>query len=61
MSEITSKELTAIEDTLSMEQNLVKKYKMYAQTSQDACISKTCEQIAQKHQSHINTLMGHLN
>lgn len=61
MANLTSKELTAIEDTLNVEQNLIKKYTMYAQTSTDACIKTKCEQIAAKHQNHFNTLMGHLS
>lgn len=61
MANITSKELTAIEDQLGIEQNLIKKYNMYAQTSTDACIKTKCEQIASKHQNHYNTLLGHLS
>lgn len=61
MANLTSKELSAISDQLGIEQNLIKKYNMYAQTSADQCIKTKCEQIAQKHQNHYNTLMGHLN
>lgn len=61
MATLTSKELTAIEDQLAAEQNLIKKYSMYAQTSQDQQIKSTCECIANKHQNHYDTLMGHLN
>lgn len=58
---LTSKELSAIEDQLGIEQNLIKKYKLYAQHSQDAQIKTKCEEIATKHQTHYNTLLGHLN
>lgn len=61
MATLTAKELTAIEDQLGVEQNLVKKYKMYAQQSQDAQLKTKCEEIAAKHQCHFDTLMGHLN
>lgn len=61
MATLTSKELTAIEDQLGIEENLVKKYKMYAEKSQDAQIKRKCEEIASKHQTHYNTLLGHLN
>ena len=61
MANLTSKELSAIEDTLSVEQNLIKKYGMYAQQSTDKCIQDKCEQIAQKHRTHYNTLMSHLS
>lgn len=61
MATLTSKELTAIEDQLGVEQNLMKKYQMYAQQSQDAQIKQKCQDIAAKHQCHFDTLMGQLN
>lgn len=61
MANLTAKELTAIEDQLGIEQNLIKKYNMYAQTSQDAQIKTKCQEIATKHQGHFNTLMNHLS
>lgn len=61
MANLTSKELSAIEDQLSMEELLVKKYKSIASMTTDQQIKSKCEQIASKHQEHFNTLMGHLN
>ena len=61
MAKLTAKELTAIGDTLSMEQNLIKKYNMYATQAKDQTLKQKCEQIAQKHQQHFDTLMGHLS
>ena len=61
MANLTAKELSAISDQLGMEQNLIKKYQMYAQSTQDPQIQKTCQDIATKHQRHYTTLMGHLN
>ena len=61
MANLTAKELTAIGDQLGIEENLIKKYKMYAQSSLDAQIKQKCTEIADKHQNHYNTLMGHLN
>lgn len=61
MANLTSKELTAIEDQLGIEQNLIKKYNMYATTSGDGQIKTKCEQIVQRHQNHYNTLLGHLS
>ena len=61
MGNLTAKELTAIGDQLAIEENIIKKYKMYAQTSQDQQIKTKCEEIAGKHQVHFDTLMGHLN
>lgn len=61
MASLTSKELSAIEDQLSVEQNLVKKYKLYAQSSTDPQLRAKCEQVAAKHQGHFDKLMSHLN
>ncbi len=60
MANLTSKELTALEDQLGMEQLLIKKYKSVAGMSSDPQIKAKCEQIASKHQEHFNKLMGHL-
>ena len=58
---LTTKELAAIQDHLSVEDNIIRKYRMYAQTTQDPQIRQTCQDIADKHQAHFNTLMGHLS
>ena len=61
MPGLTSKELTALEDQLTMEQSLIKKYKLYAQQCGDPQIRTKCEQIAAKHQNHYTRLMNQLN
>lgn len=61
MANLTAKELSALEDQLSMEQLLVKKYKMVASMATDQEIKTKCDQIANKHQEHFNRLMSHLN
>ncbi|MCL2857372.1 MAG: spore coat protein [Oscillospiraceae bacterium] len=61
MANLTAKELSAIGDHLAAEDNLVRKYRMYAGTTQDPQIKQKCEEIAQRHQNHFNTLMGHLS
>ena len=61
MANLTAKELSAIQDHLAVEENIVRKYRMYAGTTQDAQIKQKCEDIANRHQQHFNTLMGHLN
>ena len=60
MAQITTKELTALEDQLTMEQNVISKYRMYAQTSVDSDIKSKWECIADKHQNHYNTLIAQL-
>lgn len=61
MASLTSKELSAIEDQLNLEQVLVKKFKMYAQNASDPQLKTQCEQIAAKHQIHYTRLLQELN
>ena len=61
MANLTTKELSALEDELSAEQLLVKKYKTSAALATDPQIKTQCEQIAGRHQNHFNRLMGFLN
>ncbi|MDK2800125.1 MAG: hypothetical protein PWP27_1955 [Clostridiales bacterium] len=60
MANLTTKELSALEDQLNYEQMLVKKYRTFANQVNDAALKNKCNQIADKHQQHFNTLMGHL-
>ena len=46
MPNLTAKELGALEDQLSAEQLLIKKYKYYAALATDPQINTQCEQIA---------------
>jgi len=61
LANLTSKELTAIDDQLSLEENMVKKFKLYAQTCVDPQLKTKCEQIASRHQSHYTRLLNQLN
>lgn len=60
MPNLTSKELTALEDTLGSEQNLVKKYQAMASVCTDPAIRQNLENAAQKHQEHVNSLSAFL-
>ncbi|CDC09363.1 MAG: spore coat protein [Clostridium sp.] len=60
MANLTAKELSALEDQLNYEQMLVKKYKAYSQAATDPQIKASCEQMANQHKQHFDTLMGHL-
>ena len=60
MPNITSKELTALEDQLNIEQMLVKKYRSCSNMFTDTVLKSKCEQIASKHQEHYNTLLKYL-
>ncbi|MCL2034894.1 MAG: spore coat protein [Oscillospiraceae bacterium] len=61
MANLSAKELSAIQDHLGVEQNLIKKYNMFAGSSKDQCIKTKFEQIASRHQQHYDTLLSHLN
>lgn len=56
--DLTTKELTAIEEQLGQEQLMIQKFKMYAEMTQDQQFKTTCEQIAAKHEIHKNKLLN---
>ena len=58
---LTSKELTAIEEQLSAEQVLVKKYTQYASETNDNALKNKYNEIANKHKAHFGKLMSYLN
>lgn len=61
MPNLTSKELSALEDQLNSEQVLVKKYRTFASGCSDPQLRTKCEQVASRHQDHFNRLMSHLS
>lgn len=61
MANLTAKELTAIEDQLGFEENLVKKFQAMAQATSDQQLKNKFNQIASLHQQHYSRLLGHLN
>ena len=60
MAQITTKELSALSDLLSMEKNMVAKYKAYACETTDTALKTQYEQIAQRHQRHLDELYANL-
>ena len=60
MAKITSKELSALSDLLTAEQNLVAKYTQYASMATDKELRETFEQTAAKHQRHFDMLYSNL-
>ena len=56
--DLTTKELTAIEEQLGQEQLMIQKFKMYAEMTQDQQLKTTCEQIAATHEIHKNKLLN---
>ena len=60
MTNLTAKELTALEDQIGMEKTLIKKYQAMASMCNDTKISQCLTGFSQKHQQHYNTLMTFL-
>lgn len=60
MSQLSEKELSAINELLHGEELLVKKFQMLAQHSDDQEIKSKFENIANEHQSHFNMLYREL-
>lgn len=56
MANLTSKELTAVEDQLVSEKNLIAKYRAYAAVTQDQDLKGKLENIANRHQTHFDRL-----
>ncbi|MDO5402632.1 MAG: hypothetical protein Q4F11_04255 [Eubacteriales bacterium] len=60
MTQLSEKELSALNDSLNEEDLLVKKFKMLASHSQDEEIKNKFEEISMKHQQHFNMLYKQL-
>ena len=58
---ITEKELSWIEDQLTLEQLLIAKYRNAANNVNDSNLQSKLNEIASKHESHYNTVLSHLN
>lgn len=60
MSELSEKELSALNDLLSEEDLLIKKFKMLADHTEDGQIKSQLTDISNKHQGHFNELYAQL-
>lgn len=60
MAQISEKELGTINDLISEEGLLVKKFQMLAEQTQDSEIKQKYERISNQHQGHLNALYAHL-
>ena len=61
MNQLSAKELSALNDLLSEEELLIKKFKMLASQTQDAQLKQEFTEISNKHQGHFNSLYSQLN
>ena len=60
MANLTTKELTALDDQIRHEQVLVQKYQAMACLCTDTKVQDDLRSIADKHQRHCDTLLGFL-
>lgn len=60
MVQLSEKELSTIQDLLSDEELLVKKFQMLAEHSQDAEVKEKYQRISKQHQGHFNALYAYL-
>ena len=61
MANLSSKEVTALEEQLSAERVLVAKYRGMASQVSDAVIKNKLNSIASRHQAHFDRIMTFLN
>ena len=61
MANLSSKEVTALEEQLSAERVLVAKYRGMATQVQDVVIRSKLDTIASKHQAHFDRILSFLN
>lgn len=60
MNQLSEKELSALNELLSEEELLVKKFKMLSEHSQDQEVKSKLMEISNKHQEHFQSLYSHL-
>ena len=60
MSQLSEKELALLNELLSDEELLTKKFKMLASQTNDQEIKQKYERISEQHQGHFNALYAHL-
>ncbi len=61
MAQLSEKELSFIQELLSDEDLLVKKFKMLAEHATDTAVKNKMLEISEKHQSHLNELYDKLS
>ena len=60
MTQLSEKELACLNDSLSEEDLLVKKFQMLANEAEDSEIKSKFTEISSQHQGHFNALYEHL-
>lgn len=60
MVQLSEKELSTLQELLSDEELLVKKFQMLAEHSEDAEVKEKYQRISKQHQGHFNALYAYL-
>lgn len=60
MQTITEKELEGYSQLLTNEKNAIQKFKNYAETCEEPALKKMCEEIAQRHTQHYQTILNEM-
>ena len=60
MGQLSEKDLSALNDLLTEEELLIKKFQMLAEHTEDQEISAKFTEISKKHQGHFNSLYAQL-
>lgn len=60
MAQLSEKELATLQELLSDEELLVKKFQMLAEHSQDEQVKERYQKISRQHQGHFNALYAYL-
>ncbi len=60
MNQLSEKELSALNELLSEEELLIKKFKMLSEQTQDAQVKAKFTEISNKHQEHFQSLYSQL-
>ena len=61
MAQLSEKELASLQELLSDEDLLVKKFKMLAEHAQDEAVRSKMMEISDKHQRHFNEIYSKLS
>lgn len=60
MAQLSAKELSGLQDLLSGEELLIKKFKMLSETTSDPELKQQFLSISQRHQSHYDAMYSQL-
>ena len=60
MKKLTEMELSGFSKLLTCEENVIRKYKAYAQACREPALKELCEDMAARHAEHYETLLSEL-